>query len=280
MEHSSWSNTYQTIHRSISVVSITTKDRPVCLLLTIICSELHSTWTVDEDRLIVTRSNSNDDESRRMIAQTLVSLTIGKPSHRLSDHARFSLAEIAQSEGHVSESAVLFSSLAGRNSSPLAIRAAYNSGKSYFQIGDFANACVQLGIVVDGAPASELHSEAMILLGRLLLDRGETQAAIYQFRRATEASNPLEIQGRAAVLLGMAYLVHEKFEDAAEAVFTCKPQLEGPAVRCAASFVTAFARWKSVMGEMRQREAAYLYRLALMSDASPTPNGSARRVNC
>lgn len=242
------------------MVTICATDRPVCSLLTLICSELQSTWTINANRLEISRMDPAGDHARRMIAQTLVSLLEWNPQHRLADHVRFGLAEIAQSEGHYAEAAILFSTLVGRNASPLAIRAAYNSALNYAEVGDLANACSQLSQIVDGAPEFEFHAESTILLGRMLLDRGETQAAIFQLRRAAGDANPVASQARAAVLLGVAYLSQDKYQEAAEALFAHRHQLEESTVRNAASFVTAYARWQSGSESAREREAAYLYR--------------------
>lgn len=251
------------------LVSLRATKMPVCLLLTLLCPESQSTWKVEDDQLSIGRSDAEGTSTRRMITQTLLSLSDSDPKHRLIEHLRFALAEIAQTEGDISQAAAQFAALAGPKSSPIAVRAAYCSAVNYFRLGDFESACTQLRRLVDGAPESEMHPEATLMLGRLLLDQGEIQDAVFQLRRATEPNNPTEVQARASVLLGMAYLLQRKPQEAAEAVFSRKPVLEDPAVRTAAAFVTAFARWKSLSGESQEREATYLYRalLALKADS-------------
>ena len=252
------------------VVNFNAKNFPVCLLLASICSELQSSWTLEENRLTIVRTDAHSDCSHRMISRTLTSLVHHTPDHRLVRHARFALAQLAQLDEQFSDAANLFSSLVGRDSSPLSIRAAYNAATNYYRIGDFSRACVQLGYVVDGAPERELQVEALLLYGRLLLDCGENQDAEFQLRRAAESKNRPMDQARAAVLLGLSLLVQDKFNEAAEAIFAHRTQFQDSSVRNGAAFVTAFARWRALKGERQEREATYLYRslLSIKSDSA------------
>lgn len=257
-----WSDLQQ--DRSLDqLVSMTTDGQPLSLVLTVICSEFQSIWTLRDDCLIVSRSGLNGEDRRGMIARSLLSLTKWIPNNRSVDEARFALAEIAQSECCIAEAADLFAAVAGSNSSPLAVRAAANSADNYYRIRDYASACTQLKNVVDGAPGSQLQAQSLVTLGRLQLDLGETQNAIFQLRRATDINNTHEIQARASVLLGLGYLLQNKYAEAAEAVFVRKFQFEEPEVRNAAAFVTSFARWKFTHGDSRERESTYLYRSLL-----------------
>jgi tetratricopeptide (TPR) repeat protein len=251
------------------VVSISAKGIPVDYLLTLLCPESQSTWTIENNSLIIGHSDPSGKTQRRMVTQTLESRIRANPNHRLIEHARFTLAELAQAEADVFGAASQFAALAGPKSTAIAVRAAYCSASNYFRLGELELACTQLQRLVDGAPESEIHPEATLMLGRLLLDRGEVQDAVFQLRRATEPNNPSPIQARASVLLGMSYLVQKKYQEAAEAVFSRKLVLEDPAVRTAAAFVTAYARWKSLSGESQEREATYLYRslLAMKADS-------------
>lgn len=245
------------------VVSMTTDGQPLAVMLTVICSELQATWTLKDDCLIVSRSSMNGEDGRGMIARSLLSLTQWFPKSRYVDEARFALAEIAQAECCAAEAADLFAAVAASNSSPLAVRAAANSADNYYRIRDYRSACTQLKHVVDGAPGSQLQAQSMVMLGRLQLDLGQTQDAIFQLRRATDINHTHEIQSRAAVILGFAYLLQNKYTEAAEAVFSRKLQFEEPEVRNAAAFVTSFARWKFMHGEARERESSFLYRSLL-----------------
>ncbi len=249
------------------IVRMTIENRPISLVLTEICSELRANWSVSDNQLVIARSDTDGSRQRLMIARTLASLTAWNPNHRLSDHARFAQGQLAEASGELLDAARLFSSLLGRDSSPLAIRAAYNSATDFYRIGDFASACLQLRIVVDGAPEQRLHAPALIFLGRLLLDRGEIQDAIYQFRRATEARGRPHEQARAAVFLGMSFIMQDKYQEAAEAVFAQKPLLEEQSTCHAAAFVTALARWQAISDEMREHEATFLYRALICMKA-------------
>jgi tetratricopeptide (TPR) repeat protein len=248
------------------VVSMTAESQPLCVVLTIICSELQSTWTLADDRLIISRSRLNGEDRRGMIAQSLLSLTKWIPSDRYVDEARFALAEIAQAECCLLEAANLFAALAASNSSPMAIRAAANSADNFYRLRDYASACAQLKHVVDGGPGSQLHAESLVLLGRLELDLGDIHDAVFQLRRATDVSNSQDVQARASILLGLAYLLLDKYQEAAEAVFVRKFQFEDPEVRNAAAFVTSFARWKFTSGGARERESSYLYRSVISTN--------------
>lgn len=241
-------------------VNLAMENRPVICLLTELCCELRATWSLNEDCLIFARSETDGVLTHRMIARTLESLVISRPNHRYAQQARFALAQLSQSRGDIQQAATLFAALVGRESSTLAIHAAYNAAYDYYRMGDFARACAQLSFVVDGAPEQSLHIEAVILLGRLLMDRGEVQEAVFQLRRATQSRCLPNQRARAAVLLGLAYLTQEKYEEAAEAVFTHKLLMDEPGLRYAASFVTAYSRWHSVSGPLKEREATFLYR--------------------
>ncbi len=251
------------------IVDFSVEDQPISLTLTMLCSELHSVWSVAKKQLGITRIDHERTRSRQMISLTLANLADWIPHHRLANYARFAQAEIARYDGRPSDAVHIYESLVGRESSPLTIRAAYNAAVIYYQNGDYSRACRQLDYVVNGAPEYELHTESLILLGQLLMDHGEAQQAVFQFRRATEAHKRPQAQARAAVLLGFAYLAQNKFTEAADAIFANRFHLEEPAVRTAASFVTAFARWQSVKGEMQERETAFLYR-SLVSMPSET----------
>ena len=241
-------------------VSIDVEKRSIWSLMTTLASELRATWSFTDGRLVITRSDLEGARMRQMIMSTLQSLESCMPNHRFVQHGRFAMAQLTQSQGDLQRAATMFASLTGRQSSLLAVRAAYNAAYNYYRLGDFSHACTQLRFVVDGAPEQSIHAEALILLGRLLMDRGEVQDAIFQLRRATDSRCLPNEQARAAVLLGMAYLAQEKYQDAAESVFTHKLQLDEPGVRYAASFVTAYSRWHSVSGQMKEREATFLYR--------------------
>ena len=248
-----------------------TENRPVSLMLTVLCSELQSTWSLNDNRLTICREIENGIQSRQMIGRTLQNLMVWNPNHRFTNHCRFSLAQFAEIDGDLPKAALLYSSMVGRGSSPLAIRAAYTAGTIYFRIGDLSRASFQLDFVVNAAPGHELHTESLILLGRVLLELGETQEAVFQFRRATEARKHPQDQARAAAFLGMALLIQEKYHEAAEAILAHRFQFDEPGIRSAGSLVTALARWKSLSGEKQESEAAFLYRalVAVKTESEP-----------
>lgn len=250
------------------LANLSLENRPVYWLLTALCSELKVSWTLDQNQLTITRVGRHNELSRKMIVQTLACLPEWDPDHRLANHARFEQGQFAQMSGHLKKAAAIYSSVIGKETTSLAIHAAYNSGEIYFRLADYTAGCQQLRFIVDGAPEHELHTDALIMMGRMLLDTGETQDAIYQFRRATEARGRTTEQARAAVLMGLSFLVQARYAEAAEAVFVHRMLLEEASVRRAAAFVTAYARWNTVNSELRQNEAAFLYRslIALRSD--------------
>ena len=255
-------------------ITFVTENRPVCLTLTAISSELKSTWTIENTRLTFKRANAEGVQTRRMIVHTLESMMNWNPNQRHVAHCRFVLAQFAQVEGNLLKAASLYSSLSGRDSSNLSIRSAFNAGNLYFQLGDLARACVQLDYVASGATRNEMHTSTLILLGRILLDRGETQEAVFNFRRATEAKNQPQLQAHAAAYLGMALLMQEKYQAAAEAFLTNRFQFEGETIpRNAAALVNALARWNVLKAEQQESETSFLYRALVSVKADPDALG-------
>jgi len=229
----------------------------------------HAPSIVEDETLTIARVEADDEPSRTMVARTLDSLIASAPKHQLAGHARFALGRLAQANGDHAQAVKHYSPLVGRTSSPLAVRAAYNSGVSYYQLGDLPRACEQLTFVVHGAPGHELHTRSTILLGRLLLDSGESREAAFQLQRVAGARIPPEDQARASVFLGMAHLMQDKPREAAEALFEDKPHFEDRSVRNAAAFLTALARYRILTGAPQEREASFLFRslVAIESDA-------------
>lgn len=229
----------------------------------------HASSATAAETPAVLQMDADDEPSEAMITKALEDLIAGAPKHRLAGHAFFALGRLAQAEGNHAQAVKRYASLVGRTSSPLAIRAAYNAGISYYQLGDLIHACEQLAFVVHGAPDHELHTRSTILLGRLLLDRGESREAAFQLQRASDSRVPPEDQARASVYLGMAYLMQNKPREAAEALFADKPHFEDRSVRNAAAFLTAFARYRLLTGVQQEREVSFLFRslVAIESDA-------------
>jgi tetratricopeptide (TPR) repeat protein len=187
----------------------------------------------------------------------------------LTRHARFAWGRLAQADGDHAQAVKQYLPLIGQSASPLAVRAAYNSGVSYYLLGDLPRACDQLHYVVHGAPGHELHTRTTILLGRMLMDRGDYREAAFQLQRASGARIPPADQAIASVYLGMAHLMQDKPREAAEALFEDKPHFEDRSVRNAAAFLTALARYRVLTGAQQEREAVFLYRslVAIESDA-------------
>ena len=250
-------------------VEINVESVPIYALLTLLCSELHSTWTLEQGQLIVHRDNSTDPQRPAMIAWTLESLRSCYPGHRLAGSAQFALAQLAQIDGHLSEAAERFASLVGYSATPLAIRAAYNAGLGYCEAGDSAKACKYLHFIVDGEPGHQLHVSALMLLGRLLLDSGEYQEAAFQFRRASESRSGPEHQTRGAAMMGLAYLMQEKPELAADAIFERRDQFEDSEIRSGAALVASFARFQTLKGEHQERETEFLFRSLMAVQPNP-----------
>ena len=248
-------------------VNLSFANRPLSLVLTLLASEMRATWSIDGNILTLRRLDPDGARSRSMISTTLAHLQNWIPTHRLVVPATFFQALLAHCDGNEEQAVQFYLTLVGRDSTPVPIRSSYNLASIYTHNGDDARAAFQLRYVVDGAPGHVLHAPALLQLGRLLLDLGDAQEATFQFRRATEAVDHPAEQSRAAVMLGLAYLTLGKYQEAAEAILSFKPFIEEPEVRTAAAFVTSYARWFSISEEMREREAAFLYRaLIAMQD--------------
>lgn len=242
---------------------------PVSFLLTSCASELQSSWRLEEDRLIFQHADPKRRHWHAMIQTTLNQISKWIPSHRLVDHATYASAQLLEQDGQQNEAISLFASLVGHDASPLTIQAAYDSALLYYRQKNYSKACFHLGYVVNGAPGHPLHTDALILLGRLYLDRGESQEAVFQLRRATETHSRSINQARAAALLGVAYLVQDKYAEAAQVIFDNRIYFEDQEARVVASFVNAYGRWQIVSGELQKREASFLYRslIAINTDA-------------
>ena len=109
------------------VVDFKMECRPVLLALTMVCSELQTTWSLDGGQLTIQRSDPEGVRTRRMIASTLNSLVSWLPENRLANHARFALAELARADGQLSDAALISfrSARPPRLIGRLSIRAAY-----------------------------------------------------------------------------------------------------------------------------------------------------------
>lgn len=243
-----------------SPVKYMTEDSPASLILTSLCSEADATWSVENRQLVVRPGDTDRERIQRMIGITLSDLVDWSPNSRLVGHVRLIQGQIAENEGDTEKAAKYYSAAAGRDTSPLTIRAAYDAALQLIKLGDYTQACYYLDIVVNGAPGHELHLDALVLFGRLLLDRGLAQDAIFQLRRATEPRARNVRQARAAVLLALAHLIQDRNNEAAEVILENRWFFEDQEARYAAAFVTAYARWQVVTGELKKREASYLYR--------------------
>ena len=251
---------------------------PVSSVLTLVCSEIRATWTLENRQLTIRRVNNDQSQIRRMLETTLTSLIDWAPNYRLVSHVRFLQAQLAELSGDFSAAARLYSSIVGRDTSSLTIRSAYNAARHFVNLNEYARACFYLDIVVNGAPGHELHVESLILLGRLLLDRGLAQDAVFQLRRATEARTHSVQQARAGALLGLAYLTQDRYMEAAEAILENRNYFEDPEARNVAAFVTAYSRWHSVTGEMQSRESSYLFRALAVVNVDAEWFGQAGRL--
>ncbi len=250
------------------VADISVEALPVCWLLTALCDELHAVWSTQDSTLIIARPSEQASASRAMIGRTLVSLATLLPEQRLANHARFAVGRLARLDGQLEEATRHYGLLVGRSATPLAVRAAYNSAECYYRLGDLRRAGDQLEHIVHGAPGHNLHARATIWRGRFLLDRGEFQQAAFQLQRAANGRVSPEEQAYASVFLAMAHLMQSKPRAAADALFLEKPHFENGAVRNAAAFLNASARFHQQTGLQQQREASFIYRalVALESD--------------
>ena len=246
------------------IIDISVEALPVCWFLTVLCDDLHVVWSASDSTLTIARPIDRVPPARVMIARTLVSLVALMPEQRLAPHARFAVGRLARVDGHFDEAAKQYGLLVGRSSSPLAMRAAYNCAECCFRLGDLRRAGDQLEHIVHGAPGHELHARATIWRGRCLLDRGEFREAAFQLQRAAGGRSAPHEQAYASVFLAMAQLMQEQPRAAADALFNEKPHFENDAIRNAAAFLTASARFHQQTGLQQQREAAFLYR-ALVS---------------
>lgn len=275
-----WTVDWTDLDRAASIggkIDFEWDDCPLSTLLTSCASEIQATWRLEGEQLVIQHADPERRHLRGMLISTLSDLTNWISNHRLVDHAVYAKARMLELSADP-EAMTLYSSVVRHDASPLAIQAAYRAAKICCQQKNDARACFYLGVVVNGAPGHVLHTESLILLGRLLLDGGQPQEAAFQLRRATESHAQPLLQTRAAVLLGVAYLAQDKLTEAAQVIFEHRQHFEDQEAKTVASFVNSFARWQVVTGELRKREAGFLYRSLVATNVNADWIGQMTKV--
>ena len=255
-----WSDTVRD-RAGTRIINAEMHSIPLVLVLSELSREVGGVWSLHQTALKIDDSSESSIERQREIGTAcLISAMSCYPDQRLSAAATFARAQLATAEGRLEEAASLYSSIVGKSTSPLAIRAAFNAALVYHKLGDLVRTCLSLEVVVHGAPGHELHPRSMILYGRTLMDRGEFREASHQLRRAAGSRHLPEDQARASVFLAMAEIFDGRPHEAAESLFAHRLQFQDRTVRNAAALMTSIARWRTSAGSSRERESAFLYR--------------------
>jgi len=243
------------------IINAEVHNIPLVLMVSALTREIGGEWRLHQKSITIDGAIENSLGRQREVGTAcLIGAMSCYPDQRLSTVATFARAQLATAEGRQEEAASLYSSIIGKTTSPLAIRAAFNAALVYHKLGDLVRTCQSLEIVVHGAPGHELHPRSMILYGRTLMDRGEFREASHQLRRAAGSRHFPEDQARASVFLAMAELFDGRPHEAAEALFAHRLQFQDRTVRNAAALMTSMARWRTSNGPSRERESAFLYR--------------------
>jgi len=252
-------------------VDIVVHGLPLRLVLSAICQEINCQWYyLRPAGTIVIVPNASNTDSRpgsAMEVDLLTDTLSAFPRHRLSGSLKFCLAQLAVARDRIRDGANTYSSLVGRTTSPLTVRAAFNAALAYYQLGDLPLCCQSLEVVIHGAPGSELHMPSLILYGRTLIERGDFREAAFQLKRAAGSRHLPEESARATVFLAMAQWLDGKPHDAAESLFAHRLQFQDRTVRNAASLLTSLARWQTSKGLSKSREAGFLYRAIVAVEA-------------
>ena len=233
---------------------------PLPMILTSLCSASKFTWQINDNQLNINLVGNSRESQFSMLNQTLESLNQWIPNHRFVSHSRFAIAQLAQMQDETASAIDHFAAAIGQDSTPLAIQSAYNAACLHEKSGRHTRAIYYFDKIVSGAPGHTLHGVALLHMGRLMLDVGQTQEAVFQLRRGTESTMAKDVRARAAVLLGFAYLAQDKFKEAGEAILVNRAFFDEPEVRNAAAFVTTFARSQVVTGVELERESTFIYR--------------------
>jgi tetratricopeptide (TPR) repeat protein len=254
------------------MVNANAADVPMGVLLAAICHDIGAIWeyqSASSSIVIASVDERTDGRAcRRSNASQVLRLVVDSyPRHRLTPSAQFASAELLAADGRHADAAAAYSRLTGRTITPLGIHASFNAALTWYRIGDPVRACKSLEVIVHGAPGHDLHTRSMILYGRALIDRGEFGEAAFQLRRAAAARHSAEEEARATVFLAMAELLDNKPRNAAESLFAHRFQFQDRLVRNAAALMNSLARWKTLDGTDREREAAYLFRSIAASES-------------
>lgn len=256
------------------LVSVKTGAIPVSLVLLALCQELNACYEYQPQTKVVQVHLSGEGSSAsprnwKNSADALRDMKALLPNQPLSASATFALAQLAAADGDLTTAVRIYSSLTNHSAAPLAIRAALNSAIASYRQGDLVRACQSLQIVVHGGPGNEFHTRALILYGRVLMDRGEFREAAFQLKRAAGSRHRPDEQARAAVLEGMAEILDGRPQVAAESLFGHRLLFQDHSVRSGAALMTSVARWRTLSDAARNREAAFLYRsiIAVQEDS-------------
>lgn len=251
------------------VLTLTTRELPLCLLLSAVCHEIDTEWQFDPMAKTIHVIDRTEGHQRANSAVALRAMIAQFPEHRLSGSAKFALAQLAAADARYSEAAELYSSMTGGAATSLAVRAALNAALAYRSQGDLVRTCQMLQIAVHGGPGNEFHTRALILHGRALMDRGDFKEAAFQLKRAAGSRHKSDEQARAAVLQGMAELLDGRPQAAAETLFVHRLQFQDRTVRNGAALMTSIARWRTLNSAEKNREAAFLYRSIVAVEEDP-----------
>lgn len=246
------------------MINTSLHEMPLVLVLSVLCREFAGEWNLNLQQRSISvdtaKMAGSGGRQREIGTACLIGAMARYPNPSFSDAAIFARAQIATADGCSEDAAILYSSLIGHSTSPLAIRSAFNAALAYHHCGDLNHTCEALQTIVHGAPGHELHARSLILYGRTLMDLGNFREASHQLRRAAGARHLPEDQARAAVFLAMAELFDDRPYLAADALFEHRLQFQDRTVRNAASLMTSIARWRTATGNSQEREAAFLYR--------------------
>ncbi len=194
------------------------------------------------------------------------------PEHVLAKSARLEYANLQFLKGEFETAISGYAPLLKKPYSAESIPAAFNAGLAYRRIRQPDAARKAFLIVVDEEPGHPLVGQALLMVGRQDLEVGAFENAIDPLRRAVDLSAEPDVQAAAVVELCIAHTLIDNPTDrraVGDVLLKHGDLVRGTRYQNAAALMNAYARFRSLTGERRDREADNLAD-ALLSNPPPS----------
>ncbi|MCA9052969.1 MAG: tetratricopeptide repeat protein, partial [Planctomycetaceae bacterium] len=218
-------------------------------LLDAVLSGLDVGWTWGENVLTLWSIGGGPEAvverfRREQTHRALQQAATQAPDHRWCCHTYLNLGRLAAESGQLAEALRLHELGLGAVQSPeCELELLLNASRLRLRLGERTAALQSAYRSVDISGTHPLRSLGYLLVGRLLLENGESRSAVPELVRGLALCEGTPLESRAACLLASAYLLAGNPHGANAVLMKRGPMLRGGAERDVAAFLSALSRY-------------------------------------